>query len=124
MGVGGQASVSVNGIQHLSARCSRVHRIFSMISDLDSAGINSCTAVCLQVYSCQGIPIGCSDRGTTSLKEACTATHLSPMFRAYAVKYLLDLGKKSCVDSRRVDLVRSSKPRLGGKEQGPPVLVV
>jgi HEAT repeat protein len=36
-----------------------------------------------------------SDRGTDALKGACTDAHMSPMFRVYAVKYLLDLGKES-----------------------------
>src|ERR1700758_4286571 len=50
-----------------------------------------------------------SDKGTDSLKEACTDARLSPMFRAYAMKYLLDLGKESCLNST-ASLLRSADP--------------
>ena len=40
-----------------------------------------------------------SDKGDVSLTEACTDAHLAPMFRVYAAKYLLDLGKGSCLST-------------------------
>lgn len=51
-----------------------------------------------------------SDRGTNSLKEACTDVHLTPTFRVYAVKYLLDLGKESCLNSTLVLLRSETDP--------------
>lgn len=47
-----------------------------------------------------------SDKGDVSLTEACTDAHLAPMFRVYAAKYLLDLGKESCLSTLE-SLVRS-----------------
>jgi HEAT repeat protein len=40
-----------------------------------------------------------SDKGDVSLTEACTDAHLAPLFRVYAAKYLLDLGKESCLST-------------------------
>lgn len=66
VGEGGQAEVPVNGVETLVGPVFPgtedifydQHTITSAGSLLNSSGINSCSAVCTQTYSCNGSPIG------------------------------------------------------------------
>jgi len=50
-----------------------------------------------------------SERGTDALRQLCSDPHLTPTFRVYAMKYLLDLGNESCLNAS-TSLLRSGDP--------------
>ena len=85
VGVGGRASVPVNGVDtpvgpvFVGAQNIFLdqHTLTHEISDLDAAGINNCTAVCQQIYYCEGIPIASHTITYSFLKAQINGTHVT-----------------------------------------------
>jgi hypothetical protein len=85
IGEGGQAEVSVNGVDTPVGPVFTgeenlfydQHTFVSNVSLLDSSGINSCTAVCTQTYSCSGTPVSSHTITYSFIKAQITGTHVT-----------------------------------------------
>ena len=85
VGDGGQAQVLVNGKETPVGPVFEdednvfydQHTLVSNVSLLDSSGINSCTAVCTQTYSCGITPVGTHTITYSFIKAQINGTHVT-----------------------------------------------